>query len=558
MAKHKVGTQPYDESVRLDALITNARVLTMDPSRPTASTIGIWGGRIIGLDNDAASLDAVRTIDARGMTVIPGFHDAHNHMATFGRSLLNVDAGVMKSLDELYAAISRRAGEHPDREWIVADSYDQHLLGGHPTRAGLDSAAPGRKVIVNHRTTHMLVASTPVFKLTGALSPDWSVPDGGFIERDETGDATGLVGEQAMAPFRNLSRPYGVETLVDALSRASDHYLSEGITSVGEAGIGASAVVGSSPIELLPYQVARERDRLGVRVQLMVSMENLHPIISAPEDLIDLGLDLGLRTGFGDDFLGIGALKMFTDGAISSRTAALTSPFCDHGGTGIMQFNAEILTELGTSAARAGWQLAVHAIGDQANDVALDVIAAARAAAPKNARRHRIEHASILRDDQVQRFARENVIASIQPQFVSAIGDSVLAAVGDRSAWTYRHASLLNAGVMVVGGSDRPVVSGTPLRAVQDSVVRTTLSGHSFSPSEAVSPLTALRNYTSDPAFAIHRDADLGMLRTGSYADFAVLDGDPINGKASEIASIPIAATVVAGEFRYDPQGFTA
>lgn len=529
----------------------------MDRARPTASTLGIWGGRVVGLDGEVANLDAVRKIDAGGMTVIPGFHDAHNHMATFGRSLLNVDAGVMRSLDELYAAIRARADQHPDRGWIVADSYDQHLLGGHPTRAGLDAAAPGRNVIVNHRTTHMLIASTPVFKLTGALSADWPVPDGGFVERDESGAATGLVGEQAMAPFRNLSRPYAVETLVGALARASDHYLSEGITSVGEAGIGASAVVGSSPIELLPYQVARERGQLGVRVQLMVSMENLHPLVSAPEDLIDLGLDLGLRTGFGDDFLGIGALKMFTDGAISSRTAALTSPFCDHTGTGIMQFDAEMLTKLGTAAARAGWQLAVHAIGDQANDVALDVIAAARTAAPNNERRHRIEHASILRDDQVQRFAHENVIASIQPQFVSAIGDSVMAAVGDRSAWTYRHASLLAAGVTVIGGSDRPVVSGAPLQAVQDSVVRQTSSGHDFSPAEAVSPLTALRNYTRDPAFAIHREADIGTLRAGAYADLVILDGDPIDGDPSDIASIPIAATVVAGEFRYDPRGLT-
>lgn len=544
--------------MKLDTLITNARVLTMDPARPTASVIGIWDGRIVGLDAEVADLAAARTIDAGGMTVLPGFHDAHNHMATFGRSLLNVDAAPLRSLDELYRAIRERAAAHPEHEWIVADSYDQHQLGGHPTRAGLDAAAPGRNVIVNHRTTHMLVASTPVFARVGALASDWSVPDGGFIERDAAGEATGLVGEQAMAPFRDLSRPYGVEVLVDAISRASDRFLSEGITSVGEAGIGASAVVGSSPIELLPYQIARERGGLGVRVQLMVSMENLHPVVSAPQDLIDLGLDLGLRTGLGDDVLGISALKMFTDGAISSRTAALTAPFCDHGGTGVMQFDAETLTRLGSSAARAGWQLAVHAIGDQANDVALDVIAAARAAAPANTRRHRIEHASIVRDDQVRRFADAGVVASIQPQFVSAIGDTVLAAVGDRSAWTYRHGSLLAAGVAVVCGSDRPVVSGNPLRAVQDAVLRRTSTGREFSPSEAVDALTALRGYTRDPAFAVHREDRLGVLRSGAHADLVVLDGDPIGGAPERIAAIPVVATAVAGEFRFDPSGLAA
>lgn len=543
--------------MKLDALIENARVLTMDRARPTATTIGVWGGRIVGLDAEVADLPTRERIDARGMTVIPGFHDAHNHMATFGRSLLNIDAGALHSCEELYAAVRRLATEEPAREWIVVDSYDQHQLGGHPTRAGLDAAAPGRQVIVNHRTTHMLVASTPVFTRVGALEASWPVPAGGFLERDTSGVPTGLVGEQAMAPFRDLSRPYSVAVLADAIGRASDHYLAEGITSVGEAGIGASAVVGSSPIELLAYQSARESGRLRVRAQLMVSMENLHPVDSAPGDLVDLGLDLGLRTGFGDDMLGISALKMFTDGAISSRTAALSEPFCDHGGTGIMQFDRETLTALACSAARAGWQLAVHAIGDHANDVALDVIASARLAAPTNTRRHRIEHASIVRDDQVQRFAAENVIASVQPQFVSAIGDTVLAAIADREAWTYRHRSFLDAGVRVVAGSDRPVVSGNPLQAIQDAVLRRTSSGREFSSDEAVDVMTALRGYTHDPAFAVHREDRLGVIRAGAYADLAVLDGDLIGGRADQIAAIPVVATAVAGVFRHDPHGLS-
>lgn len=544
--------------MKLDTLITNARVLTMDPARPRASRIGIWRGLIVGLDEEIDGLAAERTVDAKGMTVLPGFHDAHNHLATFGRSLLNIDAGSLNSLDALYRAIGEVARHEPEREWIVADSYDQHRLGGHPTRSGLDAAAPGRNVIVNHRTTHMLVASTPVFEQVQALDASWPVPDGGFVEREADGQPTGLVGEQAMAPFRDLTRPHSVEALMDAIGRASDHLLSEGVTSVGEAGIGDSAVVGSSPIELLPYQAAREQQKLRVRACLMVSMENLHPVVSSPADLIDLGLDLGLRTGFGDDALSIGALKMFTDGAISSRTAALTEPFCDHGGTGVMQFDRETLTALGTSAARAGWQLAVHAIGDQANDVALDVIAAARAAVPGAPRSHRIEHASIVRDDQVRRFAEEHVTASIQPEFVSAIGDSVLAGLGDREPWTYRHRSLLEAGVTVICGSDRPVVSGNPLRAVQDSVMRTTSSGARFNPSEAVDAHTALRGYTHDPAVAIGRGDRLGVLRSGAYADLVVLDGDPIGGRPDGIAAIPVVATAVAGQFVHDPTGFTA
>lgn len=541
--------------MKLDVRIHNARIITLDPAYPEATSIGIWQGKIVGVDAAVAHLDAHLTVDAGGRTITPGFHDAHNHMATFGRSLTNIDASQYGSLDELYAAVAKRAAEHPSHEWIIADTYDQHQLGGHPTRTGLDHAAPGRNVIVNHRTTHMLIASTLVFEAVGAMRPDYPVAEGGFIDRESDGTPTGLVGEQSMAAFRNLTRPYSVEVLADAIARASDHYLSEGITSVGEAGIGNSAIVGSSPIEWLPYQLARESGRLGVRVQLMVSMENLHPVVSSPQDLIDLGLDLGIRTGLGDDRLGIGALKMFTDGAISSRTASLTLPFCDHSSTGVMQFDGPTLTALASSASRAGWQLAVHAIGDNAIDVGLDVIREARRANPANTRRHRIEHASVVRDDQLTRFADENVIASIQPQFVSAIGDNVLTGLADRATWVYRHGSFLRAGARVAGGSDRPVVDGRPLQAIQDSVHRVTASGTPFSPAEAVDLDTALRTYTLDSAYATHREDRLGMIRSGFYADLVILDGDLTTTPPERIAQLDVLATVVEGEFLYDPTG---
>ncbi|MBS3182445.1 amidohydrolase [Leucobacter manosquensis] len=539
----------------MDLLIIGARIVTMDPRRPRAERIGIWKGLIIGLDEELDGLRFARTIDARGMTLMPGFHDSHNHMSTFGRSLINIDASGLSSLDELYAAIRERHEQLPEGEWVVADSYNQHRLGGHPTRQALDTVAPGRSIIVNHNTTHLLVASTPVFERVGALSADWPVPSGGFIERDEGGEATGLVGEQAMGPFRDLTRPHSIDALAAAIGRASDHFLAEGITSVVEAGIGNSPVVGSSPIELAPYQLAAEDGRLGVRAQLMVSMENLKEVTASPDDLIDLGIDLGLRTGLGDDKLSIGALKMFTDGAIGSRTAALTTPFCDHDSTGVMQFGEEELQHLATSAARAGWQLAVHAIGDHAVDVALGMIARAREAAPTNTKRHRIEHASIVRDDQLPRMAELGVIASTQPQFVSSLGDAVLAGVGDREAWTYRHRSIMDAGVRLACGSDRPVVSGNPLTAIRDMVMRRTSSGRSFSPDECVDVHTALVGYTRESAFAVHREDRLGRLSAGFHADFVLLDGDPLTAAPETLPSIPIAATAVGGALLFDPSG---
>lgn len=540
----------------LDLLLTNARVITLDDEWPVATSVGILHGRIVGVDEQIAGLKARHTVNLAGATVVPGFHDAHNHMATFGRKLLEIDAGTFSSLDGLYSAIRKQAERFPDRRWIIASGYDQSTLGGHPERLALDAAAPGHNVIVNHRTTHMLVASTAVFEQLGAMRADFKPASGGFIERMADGTPTGLVGEQAMIPFRGLLKPFSLTDLADAIGRASEVYLTEGITSVCEAGIGNSAVVGSSPIELAAYQNARESGQLKVRTQLMVAMENLHHVDTNPVDGFDLGLDLGIRTGLGDAWLSIGALKMFTDGALMSRTASLTNDFCDHGGRGMLQFDAEYLRERATAAHRAGWQLAVHAIGDNAVDLALDVIEEANGKYPRAGHRHRIEHASVVRPDQLERMVRLQVVPSPQGRFVYEIGDGVAAGLGEaRLPWTYRHASFISAGLTVPGSSDRPVVDGAPLLGMQAMVQRRTKSGRTFTPDEAVTATEALRSFTVDSAYAAKQEKAKGRIRSGFLADLAVLDADPTSIDADAIGSIRVLATVVDGVAAHDTTG---
>lgn len=544
--------------MRLDLLIENARIVTLDDRRPRAGTVGVLNGNVVGLDEEVEGLPARHRVDAAGATVVPGFHDSHNHMAGYGLSLHEIDASVIDSIQQLSASIRKAADARPDDRWIVASGYDQNRLGRHPGRDDLDRAAPGRCVVVHHRSNHMLVASTMAFRRAGMLAPDYPVPAGGFVERDADGQPSGLVGEQAMMAFRSLMRPVSIGELAAAIRRAADVYLSEGITSVCEAGIGDSAIVGSSPVELAAYQVAVEQD-LPVRVQLMVAMENLHPVGTHPDDGFDAGLDLGIRSGFGDDRLSIGALKMFTDGALSSRTAALSSPFCDRGDIGVLQFDPDRLTRTAVAAHRADWQLAIHAIGDRAVDLALDMIEAAAAAYPRPDARHRIEHASVVRPDQLQRFARLGVIPSIQPRFVTELGDGVAAGLGEhRTGWTYRHASFLAAGVTVAGGSDRPVATGAPLLGMQAMVERTTGSGRRFTPDEAVSATEALRCYTVHAAYAARQDQVKGRIAPGYLADLAVLDDDPCGVSADRLGNIAVLATVVGGRFRFDSAGFAS
>lgn len=539
--------------MKLDLLVTNANILTLDPERPRAHSVGVWNGLIVGVDEEVAGLACAEHIDARGATLTPGFHDVHNHMSAFGQQLREIDAAPMRSLEELYDAVARRARELPAGEWITGSGYDQTLLGAHPTRAGLDAAGGGRPVMIIHRTCHLLAASTAVFERAGALAAGYRVPDGGFIERDPDGAPSGVVGEQAMAPFRDLLKPVPEAQLVDALALAAEHYLTEGLTSVTEAGIGASPIIGSSPVELAAYQRGHESGRLRLRTEVMIAMDNIHEVGAAAEDGYGLGLDLGLRTGLGSDRLRIGALKVFTDGALMSRTAAMTENFCGHDHAGVMQFEPGRLERLCTDAHRAGWQLAVHAIGDHAVDVALDVIAAAQRAFPRADARHRIEHASVVRPDQLPRFAELEVIPSPQGRFISEIGDGVASVVGpERLPWTYRHRSFLDLGLCVPGGSDRPVVQGAPLPAMQAMVERRTSSGAPFSPGEAVTALEALESYTVHSAYASRDEHRRGQIRPRMLADFVLLGADPTAVDAGEIGAIPVLATCVGGELVYD------
>lgn len=541
--------------MKLDLIIKNANVITLDENRPVASAVGIWNGRIAGVDGDIDGLGAHRVVDAAGATLIPGFHDVHNHMATYGQQIQEIDASGFTDVDQLYDAVAEVAAAGPGREWITGSGYDQTRLGGHPEREKLDRASGGRKVMFIHRTCHMLAASTAVFDVIGAMSPDFPVVPGGFIERDEYSMPTGLVAEQAMTPFRNLRKPFSETDLVTALGLASDRFLAEGLTSVAEAGIGDSPLVGSSPVELAAYQRGHETNRIRVRTQLMVAMDNFHEITTASVDDYHLGLDLGMRSGFGNERLSLGPLKVFTDGALMSRTASMTENFCGHDHSGVMQFGEAELRDIAISAHRGGWQLAVHAIGDNAVDVALDMIQAATESKQRNDPRHRIEHASVVRPDQMGRFVDLGIIPSPQGRFVYEIGDGVAEVIGaDRLPWTYRHRSFLEAGLVVPGGSDRPVVQGAPLKALQAMVERTTSSGAEFNLHEGVSAFEALKSYTVHSAYASREEDSKGRIKERLLADLVLLDADPTRVDTEDIGKISVLATLVGGVAEYDPQ----
>ncbi|MGX7828644.1 amidohydrolase [Actinokineospora sp. 24-640] len=505
----------------------------MDPGHPRARVIGVWRGRVVGVDEAVVGLPAVREVDLGGAWVVPGFVDAHVHLAWAGLAAGAPSVAGCGDRAGVLAAVGRAAAARGVGEWVDVVGYDQRrLAGGHVTAAELDGVSGGRKVHLIHDSGHACVVSSEVLAL---------LPAG-------VGHREGLLVEGGAAAVRGLRQPYSRGELVEAIERAGRQCLAEGVTACAEAGVGGG-LIRHSPVEGGAYQEAERQGRLSLRVRLMVAADVLRPMGAHREDDTPRAMDLGLRSGFGGARLGLGALKVFTDGGMMARTAALTSPYADGSGSGELYGEPAELHAVIRDAHLGGWQLAVHAIGDRAVDVALDGFAAALAERPRADARHRIEHAGLVRPDQLDRFARLGVAAVVQPAFLWSFGDDYARIMGpDRAGWLYRGRSFLDAGVRLVGSSDRPVTVGAPLVAMRFMVSRMSSGGNLVGPAEAISPAQALAAYTVDAAWACGWEDDLGSIAPGRFADFAVLSGDPLASFDVSVVSTVLGGQVVHGE----------
>lgn len=560
--------------MKLDLLLQNADIITMDPDRPAAASMGIWQGRIAGFDQDLAGLGAARVLDLDGATVTPGFIDAHCHTTWFGLGLAELDVSGARRLEELYellhGAVADAAcgrSDSPGDAWLFATGFNQtHLDGAFPDIGELDRITGNRPFFMRHTSGHMAVVNTAALRLAGAESPSYPDPDGGEIVRDAAGRPTGVVQETAQELIQQLILPYSLEDIEAALERATKYYASEGITSFTEAGVGGGWI-GHSPAELAAYQRAASHGRLHARAQVMPVLDILHKLNAHAGDspaAAPIGLDLGIATGFGGDYLSLGPAKVFMDGSLLGETAAVSHEFCSHGNkdntgnTGYFQADPDQLRERIEAAYAAGWSIAAHAIGDRAIDLAIDVITKCQATYGPRAVPNRIEHASMTRPEQLTSLAAAGIAVTPQSSFFRDLGDAMTESLGpDRLSWAYRAASFLEAGVALAGSSDRPVADGNVLRGMQAFVDRETESGAIFgNPAERLTPRQALAAYTSGAAAATGTLADKGTLTAGKLADFTVLSGSPL--QAPDISELRVLATAVGGRFTYQSTDFHA
>jgi predicted amidohydrolase YtcJ len=534
----------------LDLLIRGARIRTVDSGRPTAHAIGVWHGVIAGLDADVLRRPATVTVDAGGAVVVPGFHDAHCHTTSYGIGLIQLDLTGIRGAGPTLDAVARYASGLASADWVIGFGYGQGLpLGEHLTRDELDRAAGGRPVWLTHFSGHQCVVSSAVLAAIGIGSATRA--ERGRIGVDAAGRPNGLLEEAAMDLVTEHAGPSSAGQLAAAIGVATTRYASEGITSFTEAGVGCPGL-DHSPVEIAAYQLARASGRLHARAQLMVHNEMLHELTAHPDDGIERGLDLGVRSGFGDDWLSLGAMKIWVDGL--GVAGADGQPDWDN--------DPELLRRDIIAAHRAGWQVAAHAMGDLAVDLVLDALAAAGSdghGAVQAPPRHRIEHGALIRPDQLARLRQADITVATQPVLVTEFGALLEEVVpAGRLGDVFRVRSLIEAGVAVAGSSDRPVAPGAPLLGLQAMVTRQSADGTVRGPGERVSADAALAAYTLGAARAARVERHRGMIVAGRAADLVLLADDPVAVAPGAIAAIDVLGTIAGGGVSYDGAGLLA
>ncbi|QIM17749.1 amidohydrolase [Leucobacter coleopterorum] len=547
--------------MKLDLIVRARQILTLDPANPVVTSIGVIGDRIVGFDAELDGCEATRVEDFGEATVTPGLIDAHCHTAWWGLGLAAIDLSKAQGLDELYALVEAEAQRLADEPhaWIHGTGFNQaHHGGAFPDIARLDELTGDRPLYLRHTSGHASITNTATLRLVGALEPGFENPTGGVVVRDDSGRPTGLVEEAAQGLVQALLLPYATDRLVEALEAATSRYAEQGITSFSEAGVGGGWI-GHSPVEVAAYQAAAERGRLHARAQLMPALDALHPLRAHAADFqgegSGSGLDLGIRYGFGDDLVRFGHVKVFLDGSLLGATAAVTEDFCGHPrNTGYLLDEPAVYRNRVLGAYRAGWPLALHAIGDAAIDLALDLIEEAQERYGRMSAPCRIEHFGIARPDQVSRAGALGIAVTPQAGFIGPIGDQMAQMVGsERADWLYRGRSVIDAGIVLAGSSDLPVADNNLRRGMQAAVDRKTDSGAVLTAGEAITREEALRTHTEWAARATGQLADKGTLERGKLADLAVFSASPL--ETESIAELSIVATVLGGQLSYDTRG---
>lgn len=540
-----VSAQAQTGPSKADLIVVNGTVYTVDAAHPRASAFAVRNGRIVfvGSDGEARMLAGARTqvVDARGQTVIPGMVDAHAHLVGLGTSLRNVQLAGAKTYDEVIARVAERSKSVKAGDWIVGRGWDQNLWPDKrfPTHDALSRAMPNNPVVLTRIDGHALVANAVAMRAAG-ISNATRDPDGGRIERNADGSPAGVFVDNAQSLVSRAipaaTQAQTREAILAAIAEANKW----GLVGIHDA--------GASRRTIDIYESLAQQGRYNLRNYVMVSGDSAN---------VRHYLGVGPRSALYDGRLWVRSFKLYADGALGSRGAALLAPYSDDAGnTGLLVTPPADLQRIATAALRRGFQVGVHAIGDRGNRIVLDSYDAALKTVPTPDHRFRIEHSQVISLQDIPRFALLGVIPSMQASHQTSDMRWAEARVGpERIKGAYAWRALLNTGLVIPNGSDFPVEEVNPLISFHSAVSRqdgTNWPPGGWYPDQVMTREEALRSMTIWPAYAGFQEKTMGSITPGKYADFVILDRDIMKVPATEILQTNVVSTWLGGRKVYD------
>jgi predicted amidohydrolase YtcJ len=508
--------------MQADLVLVDGNILTMNSSQPSAEALAVKKGKIVkvGTSEDVSSWIGkdTKVIHLQGKTIVPGFIDCHIHVTDFGKFLTWMDLKETNSINELQNRVNERVEKLPKGRWIIGSGWDQARFAEKrfPNRWDLDEVSPDNPVILYHQCGRVCVVNSKSLELAD-VTKETVIPSGGTIEKDQkTGEATGILRENATdLVWKTIPEP-SEEELVEATSLACEKIVEAGITSIHW--------IVTSVAEISIIKKLRSENRLPLRVYTIVPVNILDQL---------------------DNMAGILGVKIFVDGSLAARTAALNEPYIDDQTTkGQLLYSQEELNKLVAKAHNVNLGLVMHAMGDRAIELALNSLEKALKLLGMSVR-YRLEHASVLNKELINRIRALGVFVSVQPKCVISefsVWSAVERLGSERARFLYPLKTLLNEGIQIIGGSDCPMEPISPLAGIQAAVTRP------FFSEEQITVNEALRMYTVNGAYASYEEKTKGSVEEGKLADFAVLSLDPTTIPPNKIGDITVCMTVVGGK----------
>ena len=522
-------------------LIQNANIITIDQGRPRAQALAIRDGRFLAVGNNDDIADFLgpdtQRLDLQGKTVLPGFIDAHIHVLSSGiRHVMAADCG-RPSIPEVLAELRQITETTPDGDWVQGFKYDDTKTAENRflTRHDLDTISTQHPVMVTHRAGHVYYLNSKALEV-GGFNSETPDPPGGRFGRDEvTGELNGVVYERAIYPIRyGHLPPVTPEIRRQGLRRICQMLSQAGLTSVHDANV--------SNDDLITYQEGRDSGDLSIRVYLLMFRDHFPAL-----------RDAGIRTGFGDEYLRLGGIKMVADGAIAARTAYLSEPYvgstCDHG---ILAMTADDIESQVLEMHQAGFQVCIHANGDATIDAVLNAYEKAQSMFPRKDPRHRIEHCTLVNPDLLRRMKALGCIATPFCTYVYYHGEKMHFYGDHRLEWMFAQRAFLDYGVTATGATDYPPGPFEPLLGIQSCVTRVDSEGRLWGASQKITVEEALKIYTINGAYASFEEDIKGSIQVGKLADLVVLDADPTQVDPMTIKDISVERTIVGGVTVYE------